>query len=205
MIRINLLSEQSKPKVARLGKQTQEALSADPATVWMLGLVVAALLAGGVWYWQLRSESKQLVAEIAEVQVEVDRLRPIIEEVEEFERQRADLQNKVTVINDLKARQQVPVRILDVISRSLPERLWLTRVQQRRTSVTVTGKAFNTNAIAAFLDSLDQVPGMTEPVLRETKRDRRSGANAVYDFSVVFRLETQKPEEDNAATQAASR
>ncbi len=206
MIRINLLSEERKPKVARLGKQTQEALAADTATLWLLGILAVSLISGGVWYWRLHSTTESLDTEIAEVQVEVNRLLPIIEEVQAFEKKRAELQNKVTVINDLKARQQVPVKIMDVVSRALPERLWLTQVAQRGTTITVAGQAFNTNAIASFLDNLDQVPGMTEPVLRETRRSRRSaGSNAIYEFSVVFGLRTQQAEDSEGAAQAALR
>lgn len=208
MIRINLLSEQRKPKVARLGKQTQDLVSGDPATIWLLGLLSLALLVGLGWWWNLRSQIKSLDEEIAVVQVEADRLAPIIAEVEEFEVKRADLQHKVTVINDLKARQQVPVRIMDVVSRAVPERLWLRQVTQRNTRIQVEGLAFNTNAIAAFIENLDGVPGMTEPVPGTTQRSRvRGTAGAdVYEFTVDFRLETEPAEgQGDGETQAAAR
>ena len=209
MIRINLLSEQRKPKVARLGKQTQEVMSGDPATIWLLGLIGLALLVALGWWWNLRGETKKLDEEIAIVQIEADRLAPIIEEVEEFERKRADLQHKVTVINELKARQHVPVRIMDVISRAVPERLWLREVSQRGNQIKVQGYAFNTNAIATFIENLDDVPGMTEPVPGETRQARTRGAvsTPIYEFTVDFRLETQpvESEDGTATTQAAAR
>lgn len=210
MIRINLLSEQRKPKVARLGKQTQDFMTGDPATIWLVGLLGLALLIGLGWWWNLRSQIKSLDEEIAVVQVEADRLAPIIAEVEEFEAKRADLRHKVTVINDLKARQQVPVRIMDVVSRAVPERLWLRQVTQRGTRIQVQGLAFNTNAIAALIENLDGVPGMTEPVPGTTRRSRVQGAgtSTIYEFTVDFRLETE-PAEDEAGidqqTQAAAR
>ncbi len=209
MIRINLLSEERKPKVARLGKQTQEVMAGDPATIWLLGLLGLALLLGLGRWWSLRAETERLDDEIAVVQVEADRLAPIIEEVEEFERKRADLQHKVTVINELKARQHVPVRIMDVVSRAVPERLWLREVSQRGNQIKVQGYAFNTNAIAAFIENLDGVPGMTEPIPGETRRARTRGALAtpIYEFAVDFSLETEPVEvEDGVAqTQAAAR
>ncbi len=206
MIRINLLSEHKKPKVAQLGKRTQDVIAGDPATVWLLGLLGVALIAGLAWYLMLNEKTNRLDAEIAEVQVEVDRLAPIIAEVEEFERKRADLEHKVSVINDLKARQGVPVRLMDIISRSLPERLWLTQVAQRGRRIQVQGRAFNNNAVAAFIDNLDQVPGMTEPVLRESRRGRsRRGGATVYEFSLDFRLETQPIEGQSDVQQAAAR
>lgn len=203
MIRINLLSEQRKPMVASLGKQTQDIISGDPATIWLLGLLGVALLVGLGWYWNLRSQAKRLNEEIAVVQVEVDRLRPIIEEVEEFERQRAELRHKVTVINELKARQQVPVRIMDVISRAVPERLWLTQITQRGNELEVQGLMFNTNALASFIENLDEVPGMTEPVPGPFRRARsRAGGPELFEFTVEFRLETVPVEEADAQPQA---
>lgn len=209
MIRINLLSEQRKPKVARLGKQTQDFVSGDPATIWLLGLLALVLLVGLGWWWNLHSQIKNLDEEIAVVQVEADRLAPIIAEVEAFERQRADLRHKVTVINDLKARQQVPVRIMDVVSRAVPERLWLREVTQKGSAIQVHGLAFNTNAIAAFIENLDGVPGMTEPVPGETRRARVRGTAgaSIFEFTVDFRLETRRIEDEQAEveTQAAAR
>jgi Tfp pilus assembly protein PilN len=82
---------------------------------------------------------------------------------------------------------------MDQVSEAVPEMVWLTRVNARGTNVTVNGKAFNTNAVANFIDNLDSVDGFAEPVLRQTNRSRqRSQAGAVYDFVVSFSFDPAK-------------
>ena len=122
-----------------------------------------------------------------------------------FERKRADLNHKVTVINELKARQHVPVRIMDVISRAVPERLWLTNIAQRGSEIRVQGLAFNTNAVSDFIKNLDNVPGMTEPVPGQIRRSRRrAGQTTLFDFTVDFKLETRPVEDEDNQDQAAA-
>ncbi len=188
MIKINLLAE-GRPRVSKPRKAAAgPGMSGEPANVLLLvGLLLALLVIGGQWF-RLQSEINSKREEIAVVQKEVDALRPIIAEVEAFEAQKAELEHKIEVINTLKANQRGPVKIMDEISRALPEMLWLTRMQARGTSITLTGQAFNTNAVANFIDNLDQVEGFNEPFLRDTaqRRNRRGTTAEVFNFVVNF-------------------
>ena len=57
---------------------------------------------------------------------ERDELLVYIKKVEELEARREALRHKINVINELKQNQQGPVRIMDEVSRALPELVWLT-------------------------------------------------------------------------------
>ncbi len=182
MIKINLLSE-GRPKVskARVGLPSTSGLSDEPANLWLIiGLVLGLLVIGGR-YFLLQSEIDQKNEEIVEVQREVDELRAIIAEVEQFEARKAELEHKITVINDLKANQRGPVEIMDHISRALPEMLWLNRMQAKGTGVSLNGHAFNTNAVANLIDNLDEVDKFAEPVLKDA-----AWRNGIYNFVVNF-------------------
>jgi type IV pilus assembly protein PilN len=185
MIRINLLAEGKKPVVTKkpvTARGWKGLLESENLAFYSL-LAVAALgliIVGGM-YGLLESRISTLEEDNATFQKEVDELAPIIKEVEEFKAKKIELERKVQVINQLKANQRGPVRIMDYISRALPELLWLTRMQVAAQTITISGEAFNTNAVANFMENLDRFPEFQEPVLKDTSQ--RGG---VYNFTLSF-------------------
>ena len=81
-------------------------------------------------YWALPRDSSALDAEIADAQQETTRLHSIIQQVQQFEQQKAQLQQRVVLIEQLRKGQTGPVHMLDQISRALPPMLWLTELKQ---------------------------------------------------------------------------
>jgi len=181
MIKINLLSEGKRPAAVR--KKSAAKLEGRDVGQWMLlaGLLVGLLALAGVWYLQ----NQKLTAkqeEVAAAQREVDQLASVIKEVEEYKGKKAELERKIGIINDLKANQRGPVRVMDYVSRALPELLWLDGMTMRSDSITIEGRAFNTNAVANFIDNLDKVPEFDEPLLKST--DLQPGG--IYKFRIDF-------------------
>jgi type IV pilus assembly protein PilN len=190
MIRINLLSEGRRPVVARRTRPKISLGDQDPS-VYLLagGLILGLLIAGGQW-WRLQSQLDGVNDKVRAAQREVDELRPILEEVEDFKAKEAELKRKIQVINDLTLAQQGPVHIMDEVSKALPDLLWLRRMNVRGTTVDLSGTAFNTNAIAAFIENLDKVPEFKEPVPRAMNAAR----GGTFDFDISFNFVQQKPE-----------
>lgn len=183
MIKINLLAE-GKRQVTRKAKAPAVALQRGDVSQWILlgGLLVGLLLSAGIWYYYQRIIT-QKDSEIAIAQEEVRQLEAIIKEVEQYKIQKAALEHKIGVISQLKANQRGPVHIMDQISRALPELLWLDKMGVQGPVVTLSGRAFNTNAIANFIENLDKVPEFQEPDLRDTTRD---ASGQVYSWVIVF-------------------
>ena len=132
MIRINLLSEGRKPIAVRKSPLAGLSLGTgglDLGTMALVGLIVVGLLVALTHNWLLSRQVSTKGQEINEAQAEVDRLAPIIKEVEDFKVKRAELEQKVDVINGLRASQRGPVQILDQVSRALPELLWLSKME----------------------------------------------------------------------------
>jgi type IV pilus assembly protein PilN len=202
MIKINLLSEGKRPAAVR--KKSAAKLEGQDFGQWMLlgGIVVGLLALAGSWYLQSqKTEAKQ--REVADAQREVDQLASVIKEVEEFKGKKSELERKIEVINDLKANQRGPVRVMDYVSRALPELLWLDTMTMRADSITVEGRAFNTNAVANFIDNLDKVPEFDEPMLKTT--DLQQGG--IYKFRIDFNysFSGKKKGAEGSATATASK
>lgn len=186
MIKINLLSEGKRPVVARRAKQPAGGARADLGnTLLVVGIVLGLLVAGGWWY-MLDREIKKKDREIAAAQKEVDELAQVIKEVEEYKAKKAELERKINVINDLKANQRGPVRIMDDVSRALPELLWLTKMDVTAATIQLQGTAFNMSAVANLLDNLDKVEEFAEPILADaTQKSAGRGARTeTYDFKL---------------------
>jgi Tfp pilus assembly protein PilN len=184
MIRINLLAEGKRPAAVRKVKMPA-ALRMEGRDVgqWMLalGLLVGVVaLALYWWIWTQRVEAKQ--AQVTAAQKEVAALASVIKEVEDYKAKKAELERKIGIINDLKANQRGPVRVMDYISRALPELLWLDRMRMTANTIEIEGRAFNTNAVANFIENLDKVPEFDEPTLKSTEQQ----TGGIYKFVINF-------------------
>ena len=127
MIRINLLGVER--------QKTQKSASfidASQRTTFACCLIFGMTALGiGVWYWSLGREATRLDIEIATAQREATRLKVVLAEVKRAEDRRSQLQQRVAVIEELRRGQSVPVQLLDHVSRSMPDMLWLTALDQK--------------------------------------------------------------------------
>jgi type IV pilus assembly protein PilN len=182
MIRINLLAD-GKKAVTRKRRPQMQLLpeGQDRSQLFLSGGLLLALAAFALTWYIYDSRVKAKDGEIRIAEAEVQRLETIIQEVEDFKLKKAELEHKIQVINQLKQNQRGPVRVMDQISRALPELLWLDSMSLAGNGISLSGQAFNTNAVAAFIDNLDRVPDFEEPILRDTRQ-----AGPVYSFNITF-------------------
>jgi Tfp pilus assembly protein PilN len=183
MIKINLLSEGKRAAVRKTKTAGGLKLEGQDVGQWMLAAgILLGLAALGVSWWMLDREVQQKQAEVAAAEREVEALASVIEEVEDFKAKKAELERKIGIINELKANQRGPVRVMDHVSRALPELLWLDRMRMTASTIEIEGRAFNTNAVANFIENLDKVPEFDEPTLKDTQEQ----AGGVYKFVINF-------------------
>ncbi|MGH9360269.1 MAG: PilN domain-containing protein, partial [Thermoanaerobaculia bacterium] len=166
MVKINLLAE-GKRAAVRKARPTALLEGRDVGSYLLFGGLLLGLLVAVVWWWMLNSTIQRKQEQIAAAEAEWRRLESISREVEEYKTKKAELERKIGVINDLKLAQRGPVRVMDHISRALPELLWLDRMRMRGDLIEVEGRALNTNAVANFMENLDKVPEFEEPTLKE--------------------------------------
>jgi type IV pilus assembly protein PilN len=158
MIRINLLGVERKTRKAPAFDVTQQLTLACS-----LVLVVAALGIGW-WYWTLDQQAIQVAAEIQAAQSERTRLQSLLTEVREFETRRGQLQQRVQLIEQLRAGQSIPVQLLDHVSRSLPDMLWLTEMEQTAETLTIQGRSTTLIALSDFVGNLGNTDLLLKPI-----------------------------------------
>src|SRR5262249_18595041 len=99
MIRINLLAtekERGKPRVVPFATANAK------ITVGCSMLLLAAATFSATRYYKVTKESATLDLQIADAQQETSRLHSIIQEVQQFEQRRAQLQQRVVLIEQLR-------------------------------------------------------------------------------------------------------
>jgi type IV pilus assembly protein PilN len=150
VIRINLLA------VEREAKKKKATFKAGQTVALACGLILV-LTAGVVgWrYWLISRESAELDREIATAQAEATRLHAIIQQVQQFEQQKAQLQQRVVLIEQLRKSQKGPVHMLDQLSRSLPTMMWLTALKQSDDTITIDGKSTTQTGVSDFVGNLE--------------------------------------------------
>jgi type IV pilus assembly protein PilN len=150
MIRINLLGVER----AKTRKLPTFTIQAQQLTIACSLILVASLAGVGWWYWTLKQTKEQVEADIVAAQQQQQQLQSVLAEVKQFEGRRAQLQQRVQLIEQLRAGQTIPVQLLDHISRSVPEMLWLTELEQKGEALTIQGRANTLGATADFVTNL---------------------------------------------------
>ena len=146
-------------------------------------LVLGVLIAGAYWLWNKRElGQKQEVAEQRES--EARKLEAIIKEVDDYQRRKDSLQQRIDLINQLKQNQKGPVRIMDQISRDLPDLVWLDSLDISNGRITLAGRGLNRNAIALFIENIKNDPYFEEPNVGAMSQI--SAAPLVYGFDMNF-------------------
>lgn len=158
-------------------------------------ILVLTALGAGWWYWSLDKQAKRIEDDIATGQREAERLRALIAQVNQFEARKAQLQERVSLIEDLRKGQAGPVRLIDEISRSLPDMLWLTEIKQAGQELTIAGRCTALTALSDFVGNLELGGYFNKPVeIIETQVDpqRAPGGVDVIRFSVKATIAAPK-------------
>lgn len=196
MIKINLVREGRAVRGAGAAPAAVS-VAAAPGTsninnILIIGLLLlGALAAGGYWFY-LRGELENRREIAAERRIQAQKLEAIIKEVEDYQRRKDSLQQRIDLINQLKQNQKGPVRIMDQISRDLPDLVWLDRMEINAGRITLSGRGLNPNAVALFVENVKNDPYFEEPQLGTLAQI--STEPVVYSFDMNFGFSyTPKP------------
>ncbi|HSB79021.1 MAG TPA: PilN domain-containing protein [Candidatus Methylomirabilis sp.] len=144
MIKINLLPQEERKKGTPVN--TSVILGA-------LGCVVVLLAMGYGWYW-LSQQVGGLQTSITQGRAELKRYEEEAKLVDKFRDDKKKLEEKIKVIATLVSAQGGPVRLLDDVSRALPNEIWLTAVTRAGKKLDVSGIAFSNFSVANFMTNL---------------------------------------------------
>lgn len=159
MIKINLLAERKPVKTKAKSSSSLRLDGGGGGGSRQLILVAIALVgvvvAGWMW-WSAKSAIARLEEDHRAADAELARLVEVRKKGDEFTARKELLERKIQLITDLKKRQQVPVHILDQVSRNLPDFLWLDSMSANTNDISIAGKATTYNAVSNFYRNLSE-------------------------------------------------
>ena len=204
MIRVNLLAADrpTKKKKAAAGGGGGGAPAA-PGSVQaylLLGLFTLGtiVLCAAVWWWQ-SNKIKKLDADIAQAEQRQRELQAIKAQVDALERKRETFQRKVDLIERLKAEQSGPVHMLDEVSKSLPDFVWLSGLDQTADRVRFSGQSSGLTSVADFISALQRTGWFPQVDLVSSTE-----ANNIITYALAAQFKNPEVAAKEAAAAAAA-
>lgn len=158
MIRINLsgADRPTKKRKAGAGPSAPSTPGAMQAYL-LLGIFLggAILVCLGLFFY-VSGQIRDLDTKITAAEERQRQLQEIKRQVDALELKRATFQRKVDLIERLKAEQSGPVHMLDEVSKSLPDFVWLTNLDQAGTAVKFAGQSNGLTSVADFISALER-------------------------------------------------
>jgi len=173
MIRINLLPI----------RKTQKTKSVQQQLLVAVGVIITTIIASIIWTATVSSTAEEKKQRVAEKNQELKQLDKIIGEVNEFTAKKEELEEKLKVIEDLRKSKTGPVKALDDLATEIPNRVWLTDINEKGGSVTLVGSAIDPEDVSAFMKSLQKSKYFTGVVLTFSKSKPKDGVT-IYEFEI---------------------
>jgi Tfp pilus assembly protein PilN len=159
MIRINLLSARGAPAKPRVLIAPQHR-----GAVFGLSLLLLTGMGVGGWRWEIGRETTAVAKRISQHELELVRLKDAAKLVDRMMARKAELWEKLALIDRLRAAQRGPVNLLSTLNRSLPDGLWLLELKQQGNVVQIEGRANSLTAVTDFVERLQDSGAFDRPV-----------------------------------------
>ena len=198
MIRINLLGR-ARPKAARQAVPLE-------ATLQVVFFVAALVVAFGVLYYNWHSTNAQITEVRLHIQKQTGekaRLEQLKAQVNEFERQKTVLQQRINIIEELQRNRTGGQELLDAVANTVvrTDTLWLTSLSRQGNALTILGTAGSINAVANFITQLEHSGYFNQIEIKESVQDTKNTAVQTFTFSLTAQFAL--PQEKSAASVSA--
>jgi len=204
MIRVNLLAPE---RPAGTKKKAAAAVGGGGAPGGFQAYLLLTLFVGGAAFlcafgwWYQTSQIRRLDQDIAGLRKREQDLKAIKVQVDQFQAKKTQLENKVNLIEKLKAEQKGPVHMLDEISKALPDFVWLTDMDQSGVGVKFKGQSNSLTAVADFISNLQRSGWFPQVDLAGSQEDK---SIVTFDLAGQFKNPEVAAKEKEAAARAAA-
>ncbi len=175
MIRINLLQQ----------KKTIRNESIQRQLLGFAMVIVVTLVGCFVWWAVKNHEADSRQETVKAKQQEVAQLDKIIGEVNEFTQKKKELEEKLNVIQSLKKGKTGPVRALDDLATEIPNRVWLSKMEESGGRMVFEGQAVDHEDVSAFMKALQKSKYFSNVVLGFSKAGKAQGGAVFYEFKIT--------------------
>ena len=159
MIRVNLLS--GSPAAA----QSRNFFPAEQKTAAIgLAMLLTTGLGVGSWWYYLNYQHTETEQSIVTAETRMEQLKDALKLLESARLQKAELEERLALIDRLRTAKLAPVKLLDVVNEKVPDGLWLMETKQIKTAVQIEGRSLSHTAVTDFAESLQKSGFFKMPV-----------------------------------------
>ena len=172
MIRINLMAVERGRTARRFGPELGNKVTLVCGAIFV-GVVVMVV-------WQSFGVREETARQLRLVNQDLASMSDVVGRRNEFEAQSAELARRVALIEELRGGQGGPVRMLDQVSRAMPEGVWLTELRQEGAHITVQGRATSLTVLSELVVALESSGYFTLPVdIVDSQRESQAEGDVV--------------------------
>jgi Tfp pilus assembly protein PilN len=190
MIRINLLGIQKGKNKRSAGASAAAVMEVGDVGSPKMKILVVLALAGlvnlGYWY-QLDKQSQAIAANMKAAQQKNLELADVKNRYLERQREAENYNRRVDVIDQLRAAQAGPVKLLDTIGQTVngPEEVWLNTMKDTGPSIDIEGMALSTDAVASLISNLQKTGYFRNIEIKETYQDDTFKEMQAFNFTLT--------------------
>jgi len=175
MIRINLLPYRQR-------RRRQQVLQHLAVLVGAIGVVTLGIV---VVHATASSELASLQQQYEDLRRQNQLLQRKIGEIRNIDRLRAEVEQKLGLVDELQQGRFRSFRTLLAIAEAIPQNVWLTRLEDRGTQIYVKGMGESPKAVANFMRALDAREEFTNVKLGSVKTAEVDGV-VLRSFDLTF-------------------
>jgi type IV pilus assembly protein PilN len=169
------------------------------------GSFVGGLLIAGIWYTALQQMTAAQNARNDFLKAEIARLDTQIKDIATLRQEIEALKARQAAVEDLQTDRNVPVHLLNELTRQTPEGVYLTSINQQGQTVAVRGIAQTNERVSELLrNTFYNSPWLERPDLIEIKAvTLGTGREARRLFEFQMRVSLKRPQPPAAAAAPA--
>ncbi len=166
----------------------REELREERKKEFLIGLVITVAIAGVIIFAGDRFVNNLIGNQNSlndYLRQTVSSLDEEIAEIRELQRQKAELTERMSVIQDLQGRRPVIVRLFDELVRTMPDGVYYENISRVGDQINFQGLAESNNRVSALLRSLDDSEWFESPVLQQISSNQPGPQGNRFELTVL--------------------
>ena len=188
MARINLL-----PWREELRRERNKSFYITTGVLGVVGFGIVFLI-----NMQVNAQLQAQIQRNQYIKSEQDALEQKISEIDKLKQERAELESRMKIIQDLQGNRSVVVRLFDEIARKTPDGVYLKKVDRVGNRFKIQGVAEANNRISNMMRNLEQSPWFKDANLESVVSDDAKSSNT-FDL-VVFEEAVNNNKKDDGSS-----
>lgn len=148
------------------------------------GFAMAGLLVFAVWYMTLQGLIEYQQQRNNKLKSEIALLEKKVEEINTLKKQRAEMIERMKVIQSLQGTRPLIVHIFDEIVKKQPDGMFFSKIERKDNRVFINGTAESNHRVSAFMTLLDQSEWFENPLLTKVQANPLLGEQG-NDFNLA--------------------